>query len=66
MNGRKILGLIAIVGLARMAFGGHHHSMGPRGRSNWQDRAAEFHRELHRRDAEAGVDTVAATPITGA
>ena len=63
MVGRKILGLIAIVGLAKLAFGGHRHGagargfgshrMGPQGRGEWQDRVAAFHRELHRQDAEA-------------
>jgi len=61
MNGHKILGLIAIVGLAKLAIGKHHHGMGPRAHGNWPDKVAELHRELHRRDAEAGAQP-AATP----
>ena len=52
MNGKTILRLIAIVGLAKLAFGAHHHRMGGHARGNWQDRIAELHRELHRRDAD--------------
>jgi hypothetical protein len=59
MNPRKILGLVAIVALAKMAFANHHHRMGPRGRGEWQERVAELHRELHRRDAEAAQETAA-------
>jgi hypothetical protein len=57
MNGKTVLGLVAMVGIAKLAFASHHR-MGPRGRSDWQDRVAELHRELHRRDAEANLDTV--------
>ena len=61
MNGHKILGLIAVVGLAKLAMGHHRHGMGPRARGNWPDKVAELHRELHRRDAEANAQP-AATP----
>jgi hypothetical protein len=53
MNGKGILKLIAVVGLAKLAFGSHRHRMGSQRRGNWQDHVAELHRELHRRDAEA-------------
>ena len=55
MNGKSILRLIAVIGLAKLAFGAHHHRMssGSRGRNQWHDRIAELHRELHRSDAEA-------------
>jgi hypothetical protein len=55
MNGKSILRLIMVVGLAKMAFGGHRHRMGggAQGRERWLDRVADVHRELHRRDAEA-------------
>ena len=59
MNGHRILGLIAVVGLAKLAFGSHRHRMGPQARGNWQDRVAELHRELHRRDAEANAQPAA-------
>jgi hypothetical protein len=61
MNGNKVLGLIAVVGLAKLAFGNHHHRMGPKARGNWQDRIAELHRELHRQNAEVDARP-AATP----
>ena len=55
MNGKSILRLILVVGLAKMAFGSHRHRMGAgaKGRDHWLDRVADLHRELHRRDAEA-------------
>ena len=65
MNGNRILGLIALVGLAKLAFGGHRHRMGRQAHGNWQDRVAELHRELHRRDAEATAQA-AATPSADA
>ena len=57
MNGKSILGLILVLGFAKMAFGSHRHRMGAgaQGRNHWQDRVAELHRELHRRDAEDGL-----------
>ena len=54
MNGKTILGLVAIVGFAKLVFGGHRHGMRSRERGDWQERVATFHRELHRRDAQAG------------
>lgn len=65
MNGHRILGLIAVVGLAKLAFGSHRHRMGPQARGNWPDRVAELHRELHRRDAEANAQP-AGTPSADA
>jgi hypothetical protein len=62
MDGRKILGLVAVVAVAKLAFGSHHHRMGRRGRADWQDRVAEMHRELHRRDAEAQAGNAAQSP----
>ena len=59
MNGHRILGLIAIVGLAKVAFGSYRHRMRPPARGNWQDHVAELHRELHRRDAEANAQPAA-------
>lgn len=53
MNGKGILKLIAVVGLAKLAIGGHRHRMGPQQRGKWHDHIAELHRELHRREAEA-------------
>jgi hypothetical protein len=55
MNGKSILRLIVVVGLAKMAFGAHRQQMGAggKGRDHWLDRVADVHRELHRRDAAA-------------
>jgi hypothetical protein len=66
MNPRKVVGLVAIVALAKLAFGSHHHRMGEHGRRNWEDRVAEMHRELHRRDAEGATATAAAAPAAPA
>ncbi len=66
MNGKTILGLVAILGVAKLVFVGHHHRMGPRGRGEWQDRVAELHRELHRRDTEANLDAATTSPAAGA
>jgi hypothetical protein len=65
MNGKGILKLIALVGLAKLAIGSHRHRMGPQSRGNWQDHIAELHQELHRRDAEASSQP-AATPSANA
>jgi hypothetical protein len=68
MNPRKVVGLVAIVALAKLAFGSHHHRMGEHGRRSWEDRVAEMHRELHRRDADAtaAAATAAAAPAATA
>jgi hypothetical protein len=66
MNAKKVLGLVAIVGFAKLAIGSHHHRMGSRGRADWQDRVAEMHRELHRRDAEANLEGTQAASAAGA
>jgi hypothetical protein len=65
MNGNKVLGLIAVLGLAKLASHGHRHRMGPQAHGNWQERIAELHRELHRRDAETDARP-AATPSADA
>ena len=65
MHGHRILGLIAVVGLVKLASGSHRHRIGPHARGNWPDRVAELHRELHRRDAEANAQP-AATPSADA
>jgi hypothetical protein len=65
MNGKGILKLIAVVGLAKLAFGSHRHRMGPQRRGNWHDHVADLHRELHRSDAEA-TSQPAATPSADA
>lgn len=64
MNGKTILKLVAVVGLAKLVMGGHRHRMAPQKRGNWQNHIAELHRELHRRDAEAGsqASQAASTP----
>lgn len=65
MNGKKILGLIAIMGLAKMAFIHHRHPMGMGSdrRETWFDHVADLHRELHRRDAQAAAEAGATTPV---
>jgi hypothetical protein len=65
MNGKLILKLIAVVGLAKLVLGSHGHRMGVKQRGNWHDRIAELHRELHRSDAEAESQS-AATPTEDA
>jgi asparagine synthetase B (glutamine-hydrolysing) len=65
MNGKGILKLIAVVGLAKLVMGSHRHRMGPRQRGNWHDHIAELHRELHRSDAEANAQPIA-TPSADA
>ena len=65
MNGKGILKLIAVVGLAKLVMGNHRHRMGPQKRGNLHDHIAELHRELHRSDAEANSQP-AATPPTDA
>lgn len=65
MNGNRILGLIAVLGLAKVAFGSHRHRMGPQARGDWHDRVAELHRELHRRDAEANAQPAATSSADG-
>ena len=59
MNGKKILKVIAVVGLAKLVMGSHRHRTGTRQRGNWHDRIAELHRELHRSDTEAMAQSVA-------
>ena len=59
MNGKKIFKVIAVVGLVKLVVGSHRHRMGARQRGNWHDHIAELHRELHRSDAEAMVQSVA-------
>ena len=58
MNGRRILGIIAIVGLAKMVFAGHRREFADERRERWMSHVAEFHRQLHRRDAEANAGNV--------
>ncbi len=67
MNGKGILKLIAVVGLAKLVMGSHGHrrGMGTKQRGNWHDHIAELHRELHRSDAEANAQPIA-TPSADA
>src|SRR3954451_4815705 len=65
MNEKGILKLVAVVALAKLVIGSHHHRMGTRNHGNWHDRIAELHRELHRSDAEAESQS-AATPAADA
>lgn len=65
MNGKGILKLIAVVGLAKLVMGSHRHRMGRQKRGNWHDHIAELHRELHRSDAEANAQPIA-TPSADA
>ena len=66
MNGKGILRLIAVVGLAKLVIGSHRHRMGPQQRGKWHDHIAELHRELHRRDAEANSQPAATPPADAA
>ncbi|MGH2417285.1 MAG: hypothetical protein ACRDFY_03035 [Candidatus Limnocylindria bacterium] len=52
-----ILGFFLIFGLIRAAFGWGHRGGGGRGHGGWasrEERIAEMHRDLHRRDEPSG------------
>lgn len=51
MNGKSIVRVLLVAGLAKAVFGGHRHGMAGR-HDKVRDRIVQMHREFHRRDAE--------------